>query len=193
MYFFRDEGGPREGTERSIGYRRHTLHLQRREDGTWTVSPLSAASGLLDELEDSFYSGPTDHIPFPAQEPPVFIWRGEADGVKLELWPEAVLRVQSASIEGYEVKDLHLNEFGASIHTDAPDLDARFTSVEGIMRICLTNTTGTHKSLTLNVTQSWGRAVPPWRSPFPRRTPAPAFCPACSGESPGTATTPDIM
>lgn len=69
MYFFRDEGGPREGTERSIGYRRHTLHLQRREDGTWTVSPLSAASGLLDELEDSFYSAPTDHIPFPAQEP----------------------------------------------------------------------------------------------------------------------------
>ena len=31
MYFFRDEGGPREGTERSIGYRRHTLHLQRRD------------------------------------------------------------------------------------------------------------------------------------------------------------------
>lgn len=72
--------------------------------GTWTVSPLSAASGLLDELEDSFYSAPTDHIPFPAQEPPGFTWRGEADGVKLELWPEAELRVQSAYIEGYEVQ-----------------------------------------------------------------------------------------
>lgn len=175
MYFFRDEGGPREGTERSIGYRRHTLHLQRREDGTWTVSPLSAASGLLDELEDSFYSAPTDHIPFPAQEPPVFTWRGEVDGVKLELWPEAELRVQSAYIEGYEVKDLHLNEFGASIHTDAPDLDAQFTSVEGIMRICLTNTTGTHKSLTLNVTQNWGESRSALDGPASQEGSSPGF------------------
>lgn len=175
MYFFRDEGGPREGTERSIGYRRHTLHLQRREDGHLTVSPLSAASGLLDELEDSFYSAPTDHIPFPAQEPPVFTWRGEADGVKLELWPEAELRVQSAYIEGYEVKDLHLNEFGASIHTDAPDLDAQFTSVEGIMRICLTNTTGTHKSLTLNVTQNWGESRSALDGPASQEGSSPGF------------------
>ena len=193
MYFFRDEGGPREGTERSIGYRRHPPPPApggRHLDGL----ALSAASGLLDELEDSFYSAPTDHIPFPAQEPPVFTWRGEADGVKLELWPEAELRVQSAYIEGYEVKDLHLNEFGASIHTDAPDLDAQFTSVEGIMRICLTNTTGTHKSLTLNVTQNWGeRAALPWMGPLPRKAPAPAFCPACSGDSLGTATIPDMM
>lgn len=161
MYFFRDEGGPREGTERSIGYRRHTLHLQRREDGTWTVSPLSVQTGRLaspfewEQIRLTSY----DNLPFPSQEPPVFTWHGEADGVELELWPEAELRVQDAYIEGSAVKKLDLNGFGSSIHTDAPDLDARFTSVVGGMVLRLTNHTNQPKTMTLDVTQYWDEGV----------------------------------
>ena len=161
MYFFRDEGGPREGTERSIGYRRHTLHLQRREDGTWTVSPLSVQTGRLaspfewEQIRLTSY----DNLPFPSQEPPVFTWHGEADGVELELWPEAELRVQDAYIEGSAVKKLDLNGFGSSIHTDAPDLDARFTSVVGGMVLRLTNHTDQPKTMTLDVTQYWDEGV----------------------------------
>lgn len=72
MYFFRDEGGPREGTERSIGYRRHTLHLQRREDGTWTVSPLSVQTGrLASPLSGNRYGSLlTTTFPSPARSPP---------------------------------------------------------------------------------------------------------------------------
>ncbi len=194
MYFFRDEGGPREGTERSIGYRRHPSTSSAGRTAPGRSRPCRQHPGCWMSWRTPSILLPQTTSPSPAQEPPVFTWRGEADGVKLELWPEAELRVQSAYIEGYEVKDLHLNEFGASIHTDAPDLDAQFTSVEGIMRICLTNTTGTHKSLTLNVTQNWGeRAALPWMGPLPRKAPAPAFCPACSGDSLGTATIPDMM
>ena len=161
MYFFRDEGGPREGTEHSIGYRRHTLHLQRREDGTWTVSPLSVQTGRLaspfewEQIRLTSY----DNLPFPSQEPPVFTWHGEADGVELELWPEAELRVQDAYIEGSAVKKLDLNGFGSSIHTDAPDLDARFTSVVGGMVLRLTNHTNQPKTMTLDVTQYWDEGV----------------------------------
>ena len=103
----------------------------------------------------------------------------------MELWPEAELRVQSAYIEGYEVKDLHLNEFGASIHTDAPDLDAQFTSVEGIMRICLTNTTGTHKSLTLNVTQNWGESRSALDGPASQEGSSPGFLSSMFWGEPG--------
>ena len=161
MYFFRDEGGPREGTERSIGYRRHTLHLQRREDGTWTVSPLSVQTGRLaspfewEQIRLTSY----DNLPFPSQEPPVFTWHGEAAGVELELWPEAELRVQDAYIEGSAVKKLDLNGFGSSIRTDAPDLDARFTSVVGGMVLRLTNHTDQSKTMTLDVTQYWDEGV----------------------------------
>ena len=161
MYFFRDEGGPREGTERSIGYRRHTLHLQRREDGTWTVSPLSVQTGRLaspfewEQIRLTSY----DNLPFPSQEPPFSPGTERRMGVELELWPEAELRVQDAYIEGSAVKKLDLNGFGSSIHTDAPDLDARFTSVVGGMVLRLTNHTDQPKTMTLDVTQYWDEGV----------------------------------
>jgi len=79
--------------------------------------------------------------------------------VELELWPEAELRVQDAYIEGSAVKKLDLNGFGSSIHTDAPDLDARFTSVVGGMVLRLTNHTNQPKTMTLDVTQYWDEGV----------------------------------
>lgn len=79
--------------------------------------------------------------------------------MELELWPEAELRVQDAYIEGSAVKKLDLNGFGSSIHTDAPDLDARFTSVVGGMVLRLTNHTDQPKTMTLDVTQYWDEGV----------------------------------
>ena len=79
--------------------------------------------------------------------------------MELELWPEAELRVQDAYIEGSAVKKLDLNGFGSSIHTDAPDLDARFTSVVGGMVLRLTNHTNQPKTMTLDVTQYWDEGV----------------------------------
>lgn len=43
------------------------------------------------------------------------------------------------------------------------------------MRICLTNTTGTHKSLTLNVTQNWGESRSALDGPASQEGSSPGF------------------
>lgn len=162
MYFFREEdighGQYSEDVWERLGYRRHTLHLRPREDGTWTVSCLSIGTGTLGQESWSATGvDRLDYMTIPIPERPILTWTGEFDGVRVELWPQANMRVQDAFLNGSNqmLSALDLNEFGQSVHTDRPDPDALFTSVEGSMAGVLTNLTGEEKKFTLSASDTW--------------------------------------
>ncbi len=152
MYFFRDKELSRkewdarqEGDPFPVEWRRQTLSLRPRADGSWTVTELSSAQGEL--TSDGFVI----RVP----ERPIAYWTGEADGMQVELWPEANVQVQGAFINGgTPVMNLGLERFGDQI-SFTPDLDANFSSVTGTLSGRAVNPTGEKKSVRLYVSQSW--------------------------------------